>query len=221
MAKEDYYKDEHEDRVLVLNDVDEDSASSLIKDLFIFAQKSRKKPIYIIVNSYGGDVYEMLAIYDAIQYVKSLGVTVYTMGIGKIMSSGVIVLIAGSIRKIGKYSTIMWHYGASSMSGNLLQIQSELSEFERLEDMANDILSKHTKMTKSQIEKMISTQTDVYLDAEKAIELGMADDFLDMPIDLGIIKQTTQPKKKVATKKKVASKRTSGPRRATKRNKRK
>ena len=93
----DDYRDE---RIIILNDVDEESSSSSIKDLFSFAQKDKKKPIYVIVNSYGGSVYEMFAIYDAIQYVKSMGITVYTMGIGKVMSSGLVILVGGSVRDL-------------------------------------------------------------------------------------------------------------------------
>lgn len=180
-------KDDEDDRVLVLNDVDEESSASIIRDLFVFAQKDRKKPIYIIVNSYGGSVYEMFALYDAIQYVKSLGITVYTMGIGKIMSSGVIVLVGGSVRKIGKNATVMWHSGTDHISGDLEHFDNEINEFKRLENLANEILSRHSKMTKLQIEKMISNRMQVYIDAKKAIEIGIADDYLDIPSDLGKI----------------------------------
>ncbi len=177
-------EDSLEERILILNDVDEDSTSNLINSLFSLVQKDRKNPINIVVNSFGGSIYDMFAAYDAIQYVKSLGVPVITIGIGKIMSSGVIIFVAGSVRKIGKHATIMWHYGKDVISGNLVEIQNDLDEFRRLEEMGNDVLRNHTKMSKEQIDEMMSSRLDIYISANKAIALGIADSLLESPIQM-------------------------------------
>lgn len=177
VSKKDYEDDE---RIILLNDFDEGAISTAVHSLFGFAQRDKEAPIYIIINTLGGSIYDMLALYDAIKYVQSLGVSVNTIGLGKIMSAGVIILAAGTARQIGKNSTIMWHWGSSELEGDILNMENELTEFKRIETLCNDILSNNTKITKTKMNELLSSRVDVYITPEQAIEYGIVDGYLDM-----------------------------------------
>lgn len=171
--------DDDDDRIILLNEVDETPILTAIHSLFTLAQKDKKNPIYIVINTVGGSIYDMLALYDAIKYVQSLGITVNTVGLGKIMSAGVILLAAGNSRKIGKNATIMWHWGSDSVEGNIFEMKNEVNEFERLEHLCNDIFKEETKMTKEEMEELLNSKIDVYITPEKAIKLGIVDEYLE------------------------------------------
>lgn len=160
--------------------VEEQSIAHTTAGLFMMLRRNPRKPIKLIINTYGGSVYEMFALYDAIKYVQSVGCPVHTVGLGKIMSAGVLLLSAGEKgnRMIGPNASIMYHMGHSSADGNVLDIKNEINEFERQEKLANRLLSENTNMSIQDITKMLKSKNDVYMTAGKAIELGIADAFL-------------------------------------------
>lgn len=170
---------EEDERIIVLNEIDENPISTAISTLFSLAQKD-KKPIYIIINTWGGSVYDMLAIYDAIKYIQSLGVQVDTIGLGKIMSAGLIILLAGDNRKIGRNATIMWHWPYDeSLGGDILQVKNDLDELTRVSELCNNIIVENTKMKKGDVENLLKARLDVYLTPEQAIEYGIVNGYLD------------------------------------------
>ncbi len=172
-------KEFDDDRFILLNDIEENSISAAIHNLFTLAQKDKNAPINIIINTFGGVIYDMFALYDAIKYVQSLGVPITTIGLGKIMSAGVILLVSGDIRKLGKNATIMWHWGSDSIEGDIFGLKNELGELERLDNLCNDILSSETNMAKKDIENLLSSRLDAYIDSDKALEYGMIDEILE------------------------------------------
>lgn len=182
--------DDIDDRIIILNDLEE--TSQIMNQLFYLAQKDKTSPIHIIINTYGGEIYDMLALYDAIKYVQSCGIKVMTIGLGKIMSSGVILLSSGTERKIGKNATLMWHWGHDSIEGNIFQMENDLSEMKRLDHLCNEILTSDTKLSKDKIEELLSTKTDVYITSEQAVEYGIVDSFLEN----GPKKKTTRKRNK-------------------------
>lgn len=194
MAKKDF--DDEENRIIILNDIDESAISNAIHLLFSFAQRDKKSPINIIINTFGGIIYDMLALYDAIKYVQSLGVVVNTVGLGKIMSAGVILLAAGNNRKIGRYATIMWHMGRDEFGGDILEIKNELDEFERLESVCNKILSEDTKISSDKMKEMLHPRIDVYITPEEAIQFGIVDEYLDSLGPKFGSEKSTKPKAK-------------------------
>jgi len=189
-------KDYDDDRIIILNEVDESPISNAIHQLFTLAQKDKKSPIHIIINTFGGVIYDMLALYDAIKYIQSLGIPVNTIGLGKIMSAGVILLAAGTSRKIGRNATIMWHVGHDEFGGDILEIENEILEFRRLEGLCNKILSEDTKISDDKMKEMLHPRVDVYITPKEAIQFGIVDGYLD-----ALEKPTlTEPVKKTKTK---------------------
>lgn len=171
-----------DDRLIVFGgSIDEQPISSIIASILQMFRKDTNKPIHIIINTPGGSVTDALALYDVITYLKSKNVTIYVTGLGKIMSAGIFILVSGSQghRRIGKHSSIMLHnIYETSASGDVFDMESELTELKRLHRDVNNIISSNTKLSVNQIEELLNKKVDLYISAEKAIEFGLADKIL-------------------------------------------
>ena len=131
-------------------------------------------PIYLVVSTYGGSADEMFSLYDTIKFLRA---PVYTVGLGKIMSAGVLLLAAGvkGRRLIGASARIMIHSVSSGAVGNIFELETETKETRRLQTLMETRLLKETKLTKHQLEKMMLSNVNQYIVAEQAIEMGIAD----------------------------------------------
>ena len=74
------------------------------------SKKDRPEPIELYVSTHGGSASDMFAIYDVMRQVKK-DIDISTVGIGKVMSAGVLLLASGTKgkRKIGKNCRVMIH----------------------------------------------------------------------------------------------------------------
>lgn len=160
--------------------IDENPVSNVIASLFSLLKKDSKKPINLVISTYGGSIYDMLGLYDAISYVKSVGCPVHTIGLAKIMSAGVLLLACGSHghRLVGEHTSIMYHLGKDEIHGDMFEISNGLKELERIDILVNKLLSKHTNMSIEQIDELLKERQDVYITAEEAIKMGIADKIL-------------------------------------------
>ena len=137
------------------------------------------EPFEVIISTNGGDAREMFAIYDMMRYIRK-DCDIETLGLGKVMSAGVPLLAAGTKgkRKIGKYCRIMLHNVSAGTIGALTQMQNEMKEVEKIQKQYIEILASETNMTEKQIRRLINKNVNVYLSAEEAVELGIADEII-------------------------------------------
>ena len=137
------------------------------------------EPFEVIISTNGGDAREMFAIYDMMRHIRK-DCDIETLGLGKVMSAGVPLLAAGTKgkRKIGKYCRIMLHNVSAGTIGALAQMQNEMKEVEKIQKQYIEILASETNMTEKQIRRLINKNVNVYLSAEEAIELGIADEII-------------------------------------------
>lgn len=173
----------HNDRVIFLSGtVEEDPISTAILAILQMLKKDPTKPITLMISTYGGSLVEMFALYDIVQYAQSKGCQIITIGLGKIMSAGVILLVCGNkgLRKIAKHATVMIHpaYEMSSSNSNYFELKNTTEELKRVQDLMNKLMIKHTNMSQEDIDRIIANRLDTYLDAEQAIKLGIADTFI-------------------------------------------
>lgn len=159
--------------VFLHSDVSESSVSNVIAQLLHLAETSRD-PIHLIVSTYGGSVDEMFGLYDTI---KLLPCPVHTVGLGKVMSAGVLLLASGARghRMMGARSRIMVHSVSAGIYGNVFDIENETRELRRLNDLMISSLIEETKMTRRQVERLLDPKLDVYLTADEAVRLGIVD----------------------------------------------
>jgi len=93
------------------------------------------------------------------------------------MSAGVLLLASGTQgeRRIGQNCRVMVHNVIGTSAGSLPNLVNELSAIEQLQEDYMNALVENTKMTKKQLKKMLNEKVNIYLSAEEALELGIAD----------------------------------------------
>ena len=138
------------------------------------------KSINMFISTHGGCASDMFSILDVMEMVKNRTCDIETTGIGKVMSAGVPILAAGSPgkRRVGKNCRIMLHNVMAGAGGTIFNMENELEEIKWVQDRYIETLASYTKMTKAKIKKMLKTQRDVYISAEEAINLGIADEII-------------------------------------------
>lgn len=159
--------------VMLHGDVNEHAISAVIVQLLYLANQS-KKPIHLIVSTYGGSVDEMFSLYDTIRFLPC---PVHTIALGKVMSAGVLLLASGvkGKRLIGRSTRIMMHPVSGGSVGNVFEILQDSKEHVRLHSLMVTALEKETNMSSAKIEKIMKSGHDYYITADKAIELGIVD----------------------------------------------
>ena len=133
--------------------------------------------IKLLISTAGGSASDMLAVYDAMRMVKP-ACPVETIGLGKVMSAGVLLLAAGTRgkRRIGRNCRVMIHGVAAGAGGAVYSLENELEEIKHTQDQYIKLLARETDMTVSYIKKLINRKLNVYLTASEAVELGIADE---------------------------------------------
>ena len=133
-------------------------------------------PVEVMISTPGGSADDMFAIYDIMRVVREK-CDIVTFGIGKVMSAGVLLLAAGTKgqRKIGKHCRVMIHSVVAGSAGSFHNLENEMSEIRNTQDAYIKALAKETKMTPSKIRRLVDKKVNIYLSAEEAVELGIAD----------------------------------------------
>ena len=177
-------KPEPEMRVIGLfSDITEDKLADLVQGFYYLnevnlleEEEAHKKPIEFIISTYGGSADAMMTLYDIMRGIMN-DTEIHTLGVGKVMSAGVLLLAAGTKgkRKISKNCRVMIHSVIGASHGELHNLVNEMEEIQKLQETYSNCLIKETKMTKKQLKKMLERKVNVYLTAERAVELGIAD----------------------------------------------
>ena len=184
---------EERSTLIFTGEVNEENGSRIVLNLLLaekyFSQKdldgevdteqSEPEELKFFINTEGGSAYEMFAIFDIMEKVKRT-VPISTIGIGKVMSAGVILLAAGSKghRKVGKNTRIMIHNVITGQAGAINVVEHELKEVKRIQEMYISCLSENSSLTIPQIKRMLKRNENIYISAQEAIEYGIADEIL-------------------------------------------
>ncbi len=167
----------------LFSDVQEEKVAELVQAILYLNElnkaeedEEKKKPIDFYICTYGGSADDMFALYDIINIVKQ-DTEIHTIGVGKVMSAGVLLLASGTQgkRKIGKHCRVMIHNVIGGNHGSLPNLTNELEAIQTLQDDYVNALVANTKLTKKKLTKMLNEKVNVYLSAEEAVELGIAD----------------------------------------------
>lgn len=138
------------------------------------------RSIAMMVSTHGGVASDMFSILDVMDMVKERTCDIETFGIGKVMSAGVPILAAGTKgkRKVGRNCRIMLHNVMAGSHGTIFSMENELEEIKWVQERYIETLASYTKLTPSKIKKLLKTQKDVYISAEEAIKMGIADEII-------------------------------------------
>ena len=166
----------------LFTDVVEEKVAELVhailylNELNSLQEEEDRKPIEFYISTYGGSADDMFAMYDIMRCTRET-TEIHTIGMGKVMSAGVLLLAAGTKgkRKIGKYCRVMIHSAIAGSHGSLPSLVNEMEALQDLQESYIDALVEETNMTKEDIKNMLERKVNVYLSAEEAVELGIAD----------------------------------------------
>jgi ATP-dependent Clp protease protease subunit len=142
-------------------------------------EKEESKPVEFYINTYGGSADDMFALYDVMQQVME-DTEIHTIGVGKVMSAGTLLLAAGTKgkRKIGKNCRVMIHNVAAGNFGTLPNLANELEAIQQLQDDYITAMVENTKFTRKKLEKLLNEKVNIYLSAEEAVKYGLADEIM-------------------------------------------
>jgi ATP-dependent Clp endopeptidase proteolytic subunit ClpP len=159
---------------------DSNMAERVIKGLHILdsSAPSGDKPITVLMNNPGGDVYHGAAIYDAIKACKNhVTIVVY----GHAMSMGSIILQAADHRVMQPNSRMMVHYGTWGYTDHPKIFQKWADESKKFMEWMDSVYMEKIKQkkpnyTRNQLKELCNF--DTILTPEEAFELGLIDEIL-------------------------------------------
>lgn len=167
------------ERIIFLGeDVNEHTANLIVAQLLHLDNEDPKKDIYLYINSPGGSVYDALAIYDTMNFVKA---DVQTIGIGVQASAAAFLLSSGAKGKrfLLPHATVMIHQPSSGTRGKVTDQEIDLRESLRVKNLLEDIMAKNTGQKKAQIHE--DMERDRWMTAEDAKKYGLVDQIITNP----------------------------------------
>lgn len=181
----DIYSRLMKDRIVMLQGTVEDmSANLIVAQLLYLESQNADKPIKLFINSPGGSVTSGLAIYDTMQFIKP---AVHTYVIGQACSMGSFLSQAGAAGKrfVLPQSRTMIHRVSSGTRGtggsiHVQELEMEdnirhLEEAKKINKRLTELYVKHNTAGKTYDEMAKTMKFDTFLDAEEAVEWGLAD----------------------------------------------
>lgn len=166
-----------EDRIIFLGEgVNEQTANVVVAQLLHLANEDPDKDIQLYINSPGGSVYDGLAIYDTMQYIKP---DVQTIGIGLQASMGAFLLSAGAKGKrfVLPNARVMIHQPSSGTQGKVTDQEISLREALEIKERLATIMSENTGQKLDKIKA--DMERDFWMSAEAAVKYGLADEVID------------------------------------------
>ena len=165
------------DRIIYVGtEIDDGVANVVIAQLLHLESESPETPINLYLNSPGGSVTAMLAIYDTMQFVRS---PVGTTCVGQAASSAAVLLASGEpgSRLVLPHSRVVLHQPSGGGQGALPDLALQAKEIVRLRAEMEQILAQHTGQSVERLRE--DTERDLILSADEAVAYGLADGVLD------------------------------------------
>ena len=164
------------DRIVILGaQVDDNQAGLLMAQLLHLESEDPDKDIWLYINSPGGSMTSMFAIYDTMQYVTPDVGTVCT---GMAASAASVLLAGGAAGKrfILPNARVLIHQPHGGAQGQSADIEIQAKEIVFLRQRMEQILADHTGRDLAQVAR--DTDRDFIMSAEEAVAYGMVDDIL-------------------------------------------
>ncbi len=165
------------DNIIFLGTPIDDTIANLVSaQLLHLESENPDRDINIYINSPGGDINALFAIYDTMQYVKP---DISTIVFGQAASAAAVLLAAGTPgKRLGlAHSRVLIHQPYAGAQGQVSDIEIAANEINRLKVQLEELLSMHTGQT---VEKISAdTDRDYVMTASEALEYGIIDEVID------------------------------------------
>ena len=164
------------ERIIFLGTPIDDTVSNLmIAQLLHLESDDPDKDINLYINSPGGEITGLFAIYDTMQYIKP---DVSTICIGQAASAAAVLLAAGAKGKrfVLPHARILIHQPHGGASGQAVDIEIQAKEIIRMRELLDNILSHHTGQ---EVEKVArDTDREFIMSALEAKDYGIVDEVI-------------------------------------------
>jgi ATP-dependent Clp protease, protease subunit len=155
--------------------IDDQIASLICAQLIHLESENPEKDINIYVNSPGGDITSLFAIYDTMQFIRN---DIATICLGQAASAAAVLLAAG---KQGKRlalprSRIIIHQPYGQAMGQASDIELAAKEIERMRRLLEEMLAEHTGQPIERIHR--DTDRDFIMTAQEAMDYGVIDEVI-------------------------------------------
>ena len=178
MKTQDAYSRLFEDRIIFLGvQVDDASADDVMAQLLVLESQDPNRDVMMYINSPGGSMTAMTAIYDTMQYIKP---DVQTVCLGQAASAAAILLASGTKGKrlMLPNARVLIHQPAIDQGfGKATEIEIQAKEMLRMREWLEETLAKHTGQDVEKIRRDI--EVDTFLTAPEAKEYGIVDEVLE------------------------------------------
>ena len=161
------------ERIVFLGTPIDDNVGNLIMaQLLHLESEDPDKDINLYINSPGGVITSLFAIYDTMQFIKP---DVQTICVGIAMSMGALLLAGGAAGKRMSLpnSKILIHQVSSGFEGQATDIEIHAKEIIDVRRRLDEILAKHTGQSFEKVTK--DTDRDYFMSAEEAKEYNLVD----------------------------------------------
>jgi ATP-dependent Clp protease protease subunit len=164
------------ERIILLGTaVDEHVANLIMAQLLHLESEDPDKDISLYINSPGGEITGLFAIYDTMQFVKP---DISTICIVQAASAAAVILAAGEKGKrfILPHARVLIHQPHGGAQGQAVDIQIQAKEITRMRETLDEILAHHSGQTVEKVAK--DTDRDFIMGANEAKEYGIVDEVI-------------------------------------------
>ncbi|MEI6710589.1 MAG: ATP-dependent Clp endopeptidase proteolytic subunit ClpP [Actinomycetota bacterium] len=164
------------ERIIFIGTGIDDTIANLVCAQMLFLEsEDPEKDINLYINSPGGDITGLFAIYDTMKYIKP---DVSTFCFGQAASAAAVLLAAGTKGKryALPHSRVLLHQPWGGVGGQASDIEIQAREILRMKDILNEMLAQDTGQSVERITQ--DTDRDFILEAKDAVEYGLIDEVI-------------------------------------------
>jgi ATP-dependent Clp protease protease subunit len=178
-------KDNNSRNIVLSSDITASSVADIIESILDIntlddefegdLQDYHREPIKLVVNSFGGSVYDGFALIAAIEHSKT---PIHGYCYGSAMSMGFIIYISTHVRFAHKTSTLMYHEISDVFWGNITGAKQNIKECERIQKVYDDYVLSRTKIPVDKMNDYKARKDDWYMSAQEGLKYKIIDKIL-------------------------------------------
>jgi ATP-dependent Clp protease protease subunit len=164
------------ERIIFLGTPVDDTVANLVCAQMLFLESEEPdKEIHLYINSPGGDITALFAIYDTLKFIKP---DVSTFCYGQAASAAAVLLAAGAPGKrfALPHARILLHQPFGGVEGQASDIELQAKEIMRMRDLLTSMLAEDTGQTHEKVTK--DTDRDFIMTADEAVTYGVIDEII-------------------------------------------
>ena len=165
--------DTKNDLIILNEEIDQKLSDKIVLQIHELQSVHKDKPIYMLLDSPGGEVIEGARIIDAMVASKR---PIYTVAVGEAASMAAIIHSYGAKKYILPNAILMYHAISSSYSGDIVRMNSRLKMAKMLQDRYIQHIAAHSNTTVAELNTKMMEEW--WVNAEEAVDRKLADDMI-------------------------------------------